>query len=233
MQKSEEDRTEREMFDLIKIISEFKFPSAHSLMKERLYRADIVELSKKAKYKFIKKGTSLFRYNDAGEDVYFLMYGRLTLSAPEHEKPCETCAVVPKKKPSTFVTEAHVNTRPASARKAEIAAVKREPRQLSPEVKKHFNDINQMITKLLDTKAVESIREFRKMDNYLYGRDFTETFEDKLNRKYASFMDSGKQAPLVQPVVSLMSKMEKIHSVRQGIKDTSNQQKAERKRAEA
>lgn len=56
MQKQDDDKTEREMFDLIKMISEFKFPSAKYLMKERLYRADIVELSKKAKYKFIKKG---------------------------------------------------------------------------------------------------------------------------------------------------------------------------------
>lgn len=56
MQKNEDEKSDRELFDLIKIISEFKFPSAKSLMKERLYKKDIEELSKKAKYKFIKKG---------------------------------------------------------------------------------------------------------------------------------------------------------------------------------
>jgi hypothetical protein len=40
---------------------------------------------------------------------------------------------------------------------------------MSPEVKKHYNEISTLITKLLDTKAVESIRDFRKKENYLYG----------------------------------------------------------------
>lgn len=129
MQKSDEDKSEREMYDLIKMISEFKFPSAKSLMKERLYRADIVELSKKAKYKFIKKGQPLFRCGDAGEDLYFLMYGRLVLSAPEQDHAAEQTA--PKVKQSAFITQNHIS-RPQSGRKAEIIAttaqVKREPR---------------------------------------------------------------------------------------------------------
>jgi hypothetical protein len=54
LHKPDEERTEREMHDLIKIIDEFTFPSVQKDMKEnRLYRADIVELCKKARHMFV------------------------------------------------------------------------------------------------------------------------------------------------------------------------------------
>lgn len=62
--------------------------------------------------------------------------------------------------------------------------LKNEARQRSPEVKKQFDAISNMIKKILDTKAIEKIKDFRKQENYLYCNDFTETFEEKLNRKY-------------------------------------------------
>lgn len=41
-----------------------------------------------------------------------------------------------------------------------------------------------MIDKILDTKAIEKIKDFRKKENYLYSSLFTEDFNDQLNRKY-------------------------------------------------
>jgi len=52
-----------------------------------------------------------------------------------------------------------------------------------------------MIKKLLDTKAIEKIKDFRKRENYLYCNDFTETFEEKLNRKY-EFLNVFKPADI-------------------------------------
>jgi hypothetical protein len=41
-----------------------------------------------------------------------------------------------------------------------------------------------MIDKILDTKAIEKIKDFRKKENYLYSSLFTEDFNEQLNRKY-------------------------------------------------
>lgn len=41
-----------------------------------------------------------------------------------------------------------------------------------------------MIDKILDTKAIDKIKDFRKKENYLYSSLFTEDFNEQLNRKY-------------------------------------------------
>ena len=56
-------------------------------------------------------------------------------------------------------------------------------RSLAPEVKEHFEEINTIINKLLDTSAVDKMRDFRNEQNYLYSDDM-EHLMDKftLNR---------------------------------------------------
>ena len=80
-----------------------------------------------------------------------------------------------------------------------------------------------MIDKILDTKAIEKIKDFRKKENYLYSSLFTEDFNDQLNRKY-EFL-SIREHTKIQVRPKMLTELEKQQYSRRGRKSKEREER--------
>jgi len=103
----EDERKEKEMTELIKIIRAFDLGYLNLKSDLQLDDKDAVELCKKTQYLFLRRGKPLFREKEENDRMYFLMYGSMIASAPETmvgKSPLEP-------RGSTFMTQTGMKTK--------------------------------------------------------------------------------------------------------------------------
>jgi hypothetical protein len=136
-------------------------------MKHHLHHLETVELCKRIKYIHLKKGEPLFRAHEEDDRVYFLMFGGLIATFPVTEK-----VEMPRAESTeTFMTQSQASLMQTSSQ-AELEKAALRSRVMSPEVKKYFDGLTGIVNRMLDTSAIDKMKQYRGQQNYLYSDYF-------------------------------------------------------------